>query len=1753
MATQQPPYSTSPRPRAHTYADPNAAAAQQAQDIYRRNTPVTPGTAPPGQRHASAAQVEAVGRGYVPPPPPPLSTPQHQGMYLPPPPPRSGPPQHNGMMMPPPPPQNSAWGGLNHQNSYPPPPPVNMNREPRAYDPTAYSAYMSMPPLPPDNQPLTSATYIPGGESFGPGVGIPPLHSPTQQTLRPMFSQPANSWYNHDYQSNPPYPNDHPASSNVGQSGWSDSNSLYSYTNSHQSQQQQQQQQQQSQQQQTPQSAFPTSGPPPKYSAIAHNTAVHQSPAPLQHSSSIHHAPPTPSGKKSMMVMPAKEKQEYSSPAPQQTNSQLGTEAQSIPHKEDRHEQPPPSPHDLAWPTDRVVSWLAANNFPQTWQDAFRHINLHGSHFLDIGRSARENMPILYNNVYPQIAKECSARGIPYDKPATLEEGKRAKKLIKHLVENSVTSAHGSSASSIPSKHQRHGSTSVPSAGTDGGVESSPRLGRQEVNGSTPNTANSGEESPGMRMPANYPTPSQAAKDADRRRSNNKSGMDKLTTLAMGRDIDATTGRSVTSQDALRGLNGPVRRSSPAQDGGYHAPGRDGSPHHSPKLQNARAANGQSKGYYGNRFSSSEVNLAPLNTAGANAQARGNGVLSSAASENNLDTLHNDSRKDKQSGEAKSPALLHKHRKEVHKATKEDSPPNSPADAQAIASANALPSNRAWDAKVSTPIERKFVFATPDGWNYRLVDLSGAESAEDMRSIICYNLGIPHDQSITFHVTSPGQIEHDDALTDSLLLSARSRLADPIASLKLFVRTGFSTDGASTAAMSSGFPTSPFNHVHGLPSSGQDGIIKRMVATNEDRESEGMRTGDSLAPPARPRPTPGYLRNFDKSRESISIPENERLIILEQKADEHRRETARKQQAYLAERQAQRKKDGQQARYDPSIRRDKVIDFDKGRESPYDNRNSGSFSDRRSDQKPPMRTAPRPPSEPSDTLRTISIRRRPSSRVSDHKVDPWKQLGEDAARTLKRPEQRQETILERRAAGKTALASVGFNSQSQQQQTGRNSPGNGTSPRSPITMSKGGLPFFVPDYATDEIEPDGFRNAVTERPNLKLRLPSDTEVADLSAKSPDVSPSTAQPEENQLHRRGTRKSYGPSFDLPYSEVKFTARAPAVPVEDDDEDSDDDLFAVPINKRKEEKSAASSGKGSLKGGSPAIGADEEPHVSPNASRNGDGKRRIEFHPSSAGSGHQSGESPVDDGGFRRRDSFASDLWANRPPAEALVEHLDEFFPNVDLDQPIGEEGQDGSSGSESLTQSTDPSTADTANSSWINLSNSSRTSLADLDENDTLGSEESTLKSRDQLQSIAARSLRKSGGLGRTKSIREVVKGAYSMSSKNSQVSTSSISSERAPSGYFASALPNRISALKPSESSIVRRKSTKMFGAKIEQIKPSRGSRLFQLETIPQDTLPSSSRDQPSRQQTFKWMRGQLIGKGTFGRVYLGMNTTTGELLAVKQVEVNPKAPNADPSKIREMVKALDSEIDTMQHLDHVNIVQYLGCERKEYSISIFLEYISGGSIGSVLRKHGKFEESVVSSLTRQTLEGLAYLHREGILHRDLKADNILLDLDGTCKISDFGISKKSRNPYNNDISNSMQGSVFWMAPEVIRAQSQALGDPDASNQGYSAKVDIWSLGCVVLEMFAGNRPWSKEEAIGAIFKLGSLNQAPPIPDDVSSVVGPAALSFMYDCFTIDPADRPTAETLLRAPFCFSDPHYNFLDTELYSKIRGAF
>ena len=455
-----------------------------------------------------------------------------------------------------------------------------------------------------------------------------------------------------------------------------------------------------------------------------------------------------------------------------------------------------------------------------------------------------------------------------------------------------------------------------------------------------------------------------------------------------------------------------------------------------------------------------------------------------------------------------------------------------------------------------------------------------------------------------------------------------------------------------------------------------------------------------------------------------------------------------------------------------------------------------------------------------------------------------------------------------------------------------------------------------------------------------------------------------------------------------------------PTDNGSDDSDDGLFAVPLfNKTQSSDSASQAtkreGKPTLEvntdvnkraktvafkspGSSAGIHNDSSRYSGPD-----DGSVVSDMSAADRSHSDSANTSSPDDR-MGRRESFVSDIWANRPAVENVVNHLDEFFPGVDLDMPFMETKPDSQPSSASEATETRPTSLRgkvTYGTEGLPLDFTKR------NESDTLGSDESTLKAKDRgtITNVAQRQKDKIGGLSRMKSIREVAK-------VRNDTNRGPSSSAQAP--------PTR------GGGGLLRRKSTKMFGANIVQIKPKPGNRLSTLDPIPQEEVPTE--DTPKRQATFKIIRGQLIGKGTYGRVYLGMNATTGEFLAVKHVEVNAKVAGQDRDRIKELVAAMDVEIDTMQHLEHPNIVQYLGCERRELSISIYLEYIPGGSIGSCLRKHGRFEEPVVRSLTRQTLEGLAYLHGQGILHRDLKADNILLDLDGTCKISDFGISKRS-------------------------------------------------------------------------------------------------------------------------------------------------
>lgn len=271
-----------------------------------------------------------------------------------------------------------------------------------------------------------------------------------------------------------------------------------------------------------------------------------------------------------------------------------------------------------------------------------------------------------------------------------------------------------------------------------------------------------------------------------------------------------------------------------------------------------------------------------------------------------------------------------------------------------------------------------------------------------------------------------------------------------------------------------------------------------------------------------------------------------------------------------------------------------------------------------------------------------------------------------------------------------------------------------------------------------------------------------------------------------------------------------------------------------------------------------------------------------------------------------------------------------------------------------------------------------------------------------------------------------------------------------------------------------------------------------------------------------KWMKGALIGQGSFGSVYLALHAVTGELLAVKQVQSpSPGANSQSDTRKKSMIDALKREIGLLRDLRHPNIVQYLGCSSSAEFLNIFLEYVPGGSVQTMLNSYGALPEPLVRSFVRQILTGLSYLHDRDIIHRDIKGANILVDNKGTIKISDFGISKKLEasnilsGANNNKHRPSLQGSVFWMAPEVVKQTS------------YTRKADIWSLGCLVVEMMTGTHPFPDCSQLQAIFKIGGGKASPTIPEHASD----ESKDFLRQTFEIDHNLRPSADDLMLSPF----------------------
>lgn len=262
--------------------------------------------------------------------------------------------------------------------------------------------------------------------------------------------------------------------------------------------------------------------------------------------------------------------------------------------------------------------------------------------------------------------------------------------------------------------------------------------------------------------------------------------------------------------------------------------------------------------------------------------------------------------------------------------------------------------------------------------------------------------------------------------------------------------------------------------------------------------------------------------------------------------------------------------------------------------------------------------------------------------------------------------------------------------------------------------------------------------------------------------------------------------------------------------------------------------------------------------------------------------------------------------------------------------------------------------------------------------------------------------------------------------------------------------------------------------------------------------------------QELTWIRGPLIGRGSLGHVFKAVEMedgqSTGRILAVKEVLIN--SSDRRDAKFRE---SLENEVNIMKALKHPHIVEYLGHDYLDECLYLYLEHVPGGSITQALNDFGAFAESLMASYARQTLEGLEYLHtREpAVIHRDIKGSNILIGDGDTVKLADFGCSKRT----DETLTHTMRGSIPWMAPEVL------------AHSRYGRAADLWSFGCVVIEMGTANVPWGRfEHQMAALVKIGLSQETPPLPEQVSG----ECKDFLNQCIRRDPAERLSATEMLQ-------------------------
>ena len=268
---------------------------------------------------------------------------------------------------------------------------------------------------------------------------------------------------------------------------------------------------------------------------------------------------------------------------------------------------------------------------------------------------------------------------------------------------------------------------------------------------------------------------------------------------------------------------------------------------------------------------------------------------------------------------------------------------------------------------------------------------------------------------------------------------------------------------------------------------------------------------------------------------------------------------------------------------------------------------------------------------------------------------------------------------------------------------------------------------------------------------------------------------------------------------------------------------------------------------------------------------------------------------------------------------------------------------------------------------------------------------------------------------------------------------------------------------------------------------------------------------------------GRKIGQGAFGKVNIGLHILTGRVVAIKSF----KKENCNSEKINKII----NERNLMKELDHKNIIRILDYFEDKNYIFIIMEYINGGNLYSLIKKRRKLQEKMAKYIFKQMISALKYIHSHNIAHRDIKLDNILLDLYNGIKICDFGIGKKLNSP--DQLLTSFSGTPIYMAPEIILSEK---------NKGYKGfPVDVWSSGIALYIMLSGQLPFKNnknnknKKNKNKELEYSIVNKEPKEIENISD----KAKDLIKGLLCKDPSKRLTCDEILKHPWLKNEDFKN--------------